>query len=165
MLPCSTGEMTHCTLPLAAAWRRTRRVDTPLPQAPAGSRGRVLFVDDDRNSGEAVCELLRFVGYDCVWKDGVRTAFAALADRAARTADVLMLDLRLKDGDEGATLVHQLREAGLPVPPIVIFSARTPAFVDRVGREIGAHGVLYKPSGIDAICRALENARAAAPAH
>ena len=97
------------------------------PPPPAATRARIVLVEDDRNSGEAICELLGFLGYDCRWLGTADAAFALLTNAEEGERDVLMLDLALRRGDDGVGLVRRLRESGAQVPPILIFSARPAA--------------------------------------
>jgi DNA-binding response OmpR family regulator len=134
------------------------------PSPPAATRARIVLVEDDRNSGEAICELLGFLGYDCRWLGTAEAAFALLTDAAEGERDVLMLDLALRHGEDGVGLVRRLRESGAQVPPILIFSARPAAVLEQAMRETGAHGILVKPAGVDEMCRAIDAAMASRPA-
>lgn len=128
------------------------------PSLP-GTRGRVLLVEDDTDSGEALCELLGFLGYDCHWTQSCDAALACLHDPAS--SDILILDLDIHHENDGVELVHRARSGGLHVPPILIFSALGEDTLREVMRQTGAQGVLRKPSGGDAICDAIETAMAA----
>ena len=123
------------------------------PSLP-GTRGRVLLVEDDANAGGALCELLGFLGYACHWSQSHEAALAHLKDPVP--SDVLILDLDIHDRNDGRELVRHARSTGLRVPPILILSAHDDEEIDAVRREIGAHGVLRKPSGSDALCDAIE---------
>ena len=130
------------------------------PPPPAATRARIVLVEDDRNSGEAICELLGFLGYDCRWLGTADAAFALLTNAEEGERDVLMLDLALRHGEDGVGLVRRLRASGARVPPILIFSARPAATLREAMRETGACGVLGKPAGVDAMCRAIDAAKA-----
>ena len=99
----------------------------------------ILAVEDD----EQVQELLS----DCLSHEGFRVTIAAtgaamMEALAAESPDLILLDLRLPDGD-GLALVRQLRsESQLPV---IILSGKVEE-VDRiVGLELGADDYLTKP--------------------
>jgi DNA-binding response OmpR family regulator len=128
------------------------------PSLP-GTRGRVLLVEDDPNSGEALCELLAFLGYACHWTRSPETALARLRDPSA--SDILILDIDIHRENDGVALVRRAREAGLRMPPILVFSALGEDALDAAVRAIGAQGVLRKPSGGDALCDAIEHTMAA----
>lgn len=128
------------------------------PSLP-GTRGRVLLVEDDRNSGEALCELLSFLGYACQWSRSGESAYARLTECDVPN-DVMILDLNLHHPDEGVELVRRARSKGVQLPPILLFSALNADLLDRVSHEIGADAVLRKPSGGDEICEAIEAAMA-----
>ena len=128
------------------------------PSLP-GTRGRVLLVEDDPNSGEALCELLGFLGYACHWTQSHEGALARLRDPSA--SDILILDLDIHCDNDGIALVRRAREAGLRMPPILVFSALGDEALNAAVREIGAQGVLRKPSGGAALCDAIEHTMAA----
>lgn len=132
------------------------------PSLP-GTRGRVLLVEDDPNSGEALCELLSFLGYACHWTQSHDAAFAHLRDPVP--SDILILDLDIHHENDGVQLVRRARSAGLHVPPILIFSALAEDTLRTAVIEVGAQGVLRKPSGSDALCDAIEAAMAGGVAH
>jgi DNA-binding response OmpR family regulator len=134
------------------------RAHLTSPSLP-GTRGRVLLVEDDPNSGEALCELLAFLGYACHWTQSHEGALARLRDPSAN--DILILDLDIHRDNDGVALVRRAREAGLRMPPILVFSALGDEALHAAVREIGAQGVLRKPSGGDALCDAIENTMAA----
>lgn len=127
------------------------------PSLP-GTRGRVLLVEDDPDTGEALCELLNFVGYDCQWTQSHDAAFVRLRDPVA--SDLLILDLDIHHECESVRLVQRARSAGVRMPPILIFSALGEDSLHSAMREIGAQGLLRKPSGCDDLCDAIEAAMA-----
>lgn len=128
------------------------------PSLP-GTRGRVLLVEVDPDSGEALCELLNFIGYDCQWTPSHDAALARLRD--AVPSDLLILDLDIHHECESVRLVQRARSAGVRMPPILIFSALGEERLRHAMREIGAQGLLRKPSGCDDLCEAIEAAMAA----
>ncbi|UEM21429.1 response regulator transcription factor [Skermanella mucosa] len=99
----------------------------------------ILAVDDDEQVQDMLSEYLT--------REGFRVSLAATGAAmeqalAAEPVDLILLDLRLPDGD-GLALVRQLRaDSQLPV---IILSGKVEA-VDRiVGLELGADDYLTKP--------------------
>jgi two-component system, OmpR family, response regulator len=105
---------------------------------------RILLVEDDTDSGEALSLLLRSQGYDVAWAASGREALRSVRSDAARLPDLILLDLMLPDMD-GAAVIERLAETG-PVPPVVIHSASTLAEAQAAGKRIGAAAVLRKPA-------------------
>lgn len=67
---------------------------------------RILIVDDNRDAGETLTELLKASGYDCRYAaDG----FSALEEAALFAPDIAILDIGLP-GMDGYTLAGRLRE-------------------------------------------------------
>lgn len=73
----------------------------------AGKRAtRILIVDDNRDAGETLSELLKASGYDCRYAvDG----FSALDEARRFAPDIAILDIGLP-GMDGYTLAGHLRE-------------------------------------------------------
>ncbi len=104
--------------------------------APAG---RVLLVEDERSISEPFSRALAREGFEPVLAETLAQARAAFKQRAP---DLVLLDLRLPDGD-GRELARELR-AGSQVP-IIMLTARG-SEVDRVvGLELGADDYVVKP--------------------
>ena len=103
--------------------------------------GRILLVDDELSIQRAVGPLLRSRGYDV---EVVGTGRGALDAFAARTPDLVLLDLGLPDL-EGTAVCRQLRaQSGVP---IIVLSARD-AEADKVNAlDIGADDYVTKPFG------------------
>jgi CheY-like chemotaxis protein len=103
----------------------------------------VLLLDDEEAVRTSVGELLVEWGYEVI---AVATTADALAAAKAREGliDVIVSDLRLRDGDDGLRAIEQIRQAcGLAVPAILVTGDTAPDQVLRV-HESG-HIVLYKP--------------------
>ena len=100
---------------------------------------RVLLVEDEEAIAEPLADALRREGLDVTW---VGTAAEALA---ATEHDLVLLDLRLPDGD-GFEVCRELRARSSV--PIIVISARGEE-VDRVvGLELGADDYQVKPFGV-----------------
>ena len=114
---------------------------------------RILIVDDEplaRRRLELLLAQLRFPADRVEAADGVEAAVASLA---ASPADILLLDVRMRDGT-GFDVIRRLPEK---VAPAIIFVT---AFDDFAARafEIAAADYVVKPVGADRLSEALERA-------
>jgi len=100
----------------------------------------LLVVEDDRTIGASLLSGLLAGGFDVVWTP---TGSEALESAAARTPDLVVLDLGLPDVD-GFDLCRTLR-AALPQAVIVILTARQDEMDVVTGLEAGADDFLIKP--------------------
>ncbi|MEO6362002.1 MAG: hybrid sensor histidine kinase/response regulator [Caldimonas sp.] len=113
-----------------------------LPGALDDSR-TVLLLDDEEAVRTSVGELLVEWGYEVI---AVATTGEALAAVEARhgLVDVIVSDLRLRDGEDGLRAIEQVRQAcGFAVPAVLVTGDTSPDQVLRV-HESG-HIALYKP--------------------
>ncbi|MYN28988.1 response regulator transcription factor [Duganella levis] len=100
----------------------------------------ILMIEDDLAIGRALLAVLQDEGHLVVW---LRLADGVLARLQQENFDAVLLDLGLPDGD-GATLLQQVRTAGLNVP-VLIMTARD-SLQDRLnGFDAGADDYLIKP--------------------
>jgi two-component system, OmpR family, response regulator MtrA len=108
-------------------------------QGVAGTRGKVLVVDDDAALAEMLGIVLRTEGFDsrvCASGDGALAAF-----RDYRP-DVVLLDLMLP-GKDGIDVCKEIRaESGVP---IVMLTAKSDTVDVVVGLESGADDYVAKP--------------------
>jgi two-component system OmpR family response regulator len=119
------------------AWESSR-AGTALIQ-DRGVVTHILAVEDDEQVQELLSDYLSHEGFRVTI---AATGAAMMEALAAESPDLILLDLRLPDGD-GPALVRQLRsESQLPV---IILSGKVEE-VDRiVGLELGADDYLTKP--------------------
>lgn len=122
---------------------------------------RLLVVEDEADLAEAVVDHLRAAGH--------AVDLAALLDEAKAAVrvtayDLILLDLRLPDGD-GLTLLGDLRDRGAATP-VLIVTARDRIMERIAGLEAGADDYLVKPYDLDemlarisAILRRADNVR------
>jgi len=102
---------------------------------------RVLLVDDELPIQRAVGPLLKSRGYEV---ESVTTGAAAIAAVAARTPDVVVLDLGLPDLD-GTEVCARIRKTS--DVPIIVLSARG-SETDKVrALDLGADDYVTKPFG------------------
>jgi FixJ family two-component response regulator len=101
---------------------------------------RIVVVEDDASMGQAIESVLRAGGFEAVV---FGSAEAALEADAARTADCLVLDIRLP-GISGFELYRQLARCGSEAPVIFITGHDEPALREE-SESLGAKGFLLKP--------------------
>jgi CheY-like chemotaxis protein len=113
-----------------------------LPGALDDTRA-VLLLDDEEAIRTSVGELLAEWGYEVIAVSTTAEALAA-AKRREGMIDVIVSDLRLRDGEDGLRAIEQIRQAcGFDVPALLVTGDTAPDQVLRV-HESG-HIVLYKP--------------------
>ena len=101
---------------------------------------RLLLVEDDTMIGQSVLDLLRAEHFTVDWvKDG-ESAEAALA---ARSFELVLLDLGLPRGD-GLTILRALRARGEEIP-VLIATARDSVQQRVEGLDAGADDYMLKP--------------------
>lgn len=112
------------------------------------SRGgpRVLVVDDDADTREAVSEVLRDDGYLVSQAANGDEALEAL--RGARTLpDAILLDLMMPVMNGVAFRAEQLADPGLADIPVAVFSAHARA--EEAAKALQADAYLEKPLALD----------------
>jgi len=115
------------------------------PATASGAHRRVLVVDDDVRSRDAVARLLAEEGYD--------TAVAADGEEASRLLapwhpDLVLTDLNMPRLD-GRALLLRVRSV-LPDTPVIVLSARGSAETGAASlATLGAAGYFAKPVKVD----------------
>ena len=105
---------------------------------------RLLVVEDERDFAQAVVDHLQAAAHAV---DHAATLDEAEAAVRVATFDLILLDMRLPDGD-GLFLLKGLRDRG-DVTPVLITTARD-RIVERIaGLEAGADDYLIKPFDLD----------------
>src|SRR5262249_44506388 len=85
--------------------------DSGSPSPAPRPRAHVLVVDDNRDAGTMLVELLRYLGYDAVYADDPRSALE-LARRARPSVALIDIGLPGIDGYELARRLRRLDELG-----------------------------------------------------
>lgn len=127
-----------------------------MSAARSASRLRILLVEDDADSAEALLLVLRRAGYETAWVDKARDALALLDGK--RRPDVVLLDLTL--ADMGGQALVSAFQAAAPLPPTVVISAGNERTLHEAAEQLRARGALRKPFGTDAFLLAIEEAAA-----
>jgi CheY-like chemotaxis protein len=107
------------------------------------SRRRILVVEDDRASAEALARILSRLEYDVTTAATVHDAIKRLPGH-----DFLVLDLMLPDG-EGADLMAQLERQARRVRIAVTTSARMDSAVVQRAQRLKPEVVLQKPISLN----------------
>nr|WP_227464729.1 response regulator transcription factor [Nocardioides lijunqiniae] len=102
-----------------------------------------MVVEDEEDIAIPLVRTLEREGYDVLWVDSGQKA---LDELAARTTDVVILDLGLPDID-GLEVCRQARDSGF-AGAIMIVTARAGELDRVVGLDYGADDYLAKPFGL-----------------
>lgn len=125
----------------------------------AEQKPKVLVIEDDEYSRDALAHLLTAEGYEA---QSAGDGESGLASALAVRPDVIVLDLNLP-GIDGKEVIQMIRRDGLlkEVPILIVTGDE-----DRAARsavELGADGYLTKPVEFDALIRAIDGLKAGAP--
>ena len=133
--------------PLLLVSRAPSTLEPPLESV----RGwKLLLVEDDADSAEALIGLLELHGIETLWAiDGVAAiqVLDSIQRLGQRPPDFVLLDLNLPNTNI-LSLAHQLRVHPITCP-IVLVSATSPQILDSTATEIGAVAAVRKPFGMD----------------
>ena len=113
---------------------------------------RVLIVDDDKALARALAINLKARGYEV---DVALTGADALSSSAARSPDLVVLDLGLPDMD-GLEVLAGLR--GWTHVPVIVLSAREEQAEKVAALDAGADDYMTKPFGMDELLARLRAA-------
>ncbi len=113
-------------------------------------RARVLVVEDDPNTREALVVSLKQLGYDTLEADGVKKA------SAQRGFDLALLDIHLPDGN-GLDALKAWREAGIDAAVVMLTSDRQADSIGRAFLSLDAWDYLPKPFGLDVLEHVVED--------
>ena len=132
------GTSFYLCLPVYGGDQRCASTESVSANALAGLQ--VLVIDDEAAVRQGMQALLQGLGAVVTLADGAAEAQEALE---RLTPDLLLVDLRLRGGDDGIALVRALR-ARLPALPAILISGDTSP--ERL-REASAAGIalLHKP--------------------
>jgi CheY-like chemotaxis protein len=120
-------------------------------------QGRILIVEDDRDTVEMLTRALRGVGFAT---ESARDGYEALTLARRMRPDVILLDLRLPGMDGYEALSHLKRSITTGTIPIIATSAHVTNTVAERERLIllGATDFLPKPLEIEELIAALDRA-------
>lgn len=141
------GTAFFVTLPRASA--SAPRDDPATPDISLDGLD-VLAVDDEADVALGTKTLLEELGCRVTLVEGTKQAIAATE---GKKPDIMLVDFRLRDGDNGLATVRAVRERYPGLPAIIISGDTAP---DRI-REAKAAGLelLHKPVMVDDLKRAI----------
>src|SRR2546422_3452043 len=117
-----------------------------MRKSPAGSRGRILVVDDDDGFRALIGAVLDHLGYVLV---EASTGERGLEEASALPPELVVLDVRLP-GISGYEVCRALRDEFGDGLPIIFVSGERKESFDRVaGFLIGGDDYLVKPFALD----------------
>jgi two-component system, NtrC family, response regulator GlrR len=123
---------------LGLVWRKGLRMELQ-----SGRSARILVVDDDPSSAEALAALLQDEGHETAVARSGAEAMTALDDGRCR---LLLLDPALRDRS-GLELLHYAKERGVPT----IVTTSDPVFDPERMHQNGVGRFLYKPLRLAAL--------------
>jgi CheY-like chemotaxis protein len=113
----------------------------------------VLVVDDEEKVRAGTRAVLGLYGVQVEMADGLGSALAAARQLGDRL-DMLIVDFRLRDHEDGIQVVAQVRALlGKPLPAILVTGDTAPERVRQA--EQSGLPVLYKPVGSRQLARAI----------
>lgn len=109
-------------------------------------KGRILYIEDDKDLAKVIAEDLLFEGFHIVWGEDIKTMYKLLEEDSW---DVLLLDLELKQQN---TLqeIPKIRKK-YPFLKIVVASSNVLGTVIRQCDESGTDDYLKKPYDIEEV--------------
>ena len=122
---------------------------------------RILLVEDESVFAAAVAVHLGRAGHACSISGSLRHARAYLAAHAQDPPEVVLLDLRLPDGD-GAELLSAICRSE-PHPAVVVMTAYGDIAQAVAAMKLGAVDYLQKPIDLDELLRVVQRAGLAPP--
>jgi DNA-binding response OmpR family regulator len=129
------------------------------PAAASRERAvRLLLVEDDADSAEAVTLFLKWEGHDVQWVSTGHDALERLvADGNGPRPDVVLLDLTLPDMS-GVAIMEELHRRDGMIPPVILLSARTDTQLATAAQAVGAVQVVRKPFELSELTNAIRSA-------
>ena len=113
-------------------------------------KGRILCVDDDRDTCEMITALLGLSGYEVQHALSVRDGLT----RARQGGfDLILLDWSFEDGT-GLELCRQIRAVD-PRTPILFYTGEVDDSAIELALSSGAQGYLIKPVAVDNLLQAI----------
>ncbi len=109
-----------------------------------GALSRIMVVDDEKSMRELLAIMLRKEGYDVVTVEGRAQAAAVLA---TQVLDMVITDVRLRDGD-GIEILRHVKAAS-PETVVVVMTAFGTTETAVAARKLGAEAYVLKPFDVD----------------
>jgi len=113
-------------------------------------KGRILCVDDDKDTREMLRALLGLEGYEVIEAQNVAEG---LSQGVRNNFDLILLDWVFKDGT-GVELCKKLRSTGAATP-VLFYSGRSDKVDIETAMKAGAQGFLIKPVEVTQLFESL----------
>ena len=114
-----------------------------------------LVIDDNRQTADALCQMLSLLEVDATAAYGPRDALLSLRENPV---DIIFLDINMPGLDGFEVLAFLRREPDLrEVPVVVVTSDDQPETARRV-RETGALKMMLKPASVEGLEKVLTQA-------
>jgi EAL domain-containing protein (putative c-di-GMP-specific phosphodiesterase class I) len=124
-----------------------------VPPAPAGSKGRILLVDDDEDVARSISRALRMSGFEVLTASEGQQAAQRLGDGAF---DAVISDISMP-GMNGIDLLKAVRQTDLDVP-VVLMTGRPSIDTATRAIQLGVIGYLIKPVEMGELIGTIERA-------
>jgi signal transduction histidine kinase/ActR/RegA family two-component response regulator len=148
------------TLPRAADIAQVPREDSPVlagldaPPKPAGSRSRILYIEDNPANVEVVSRFLR--SRQDVQLHSVMSGQAGLDLARREVPDLILLDLHLPDIQGGEVLKRLKSDPATAGIPVAVLSAEAAPSVIRHMRDRGVAAYLTKPLNLTEVGKLVD---------
>jgi two-component system response regulator MprA len=116
----------------------------------AEMKGRILCIDDDRDTCEMITILLGQAGYAV---ESAMSVADGLIKARQGDFDLILLDWSFEDGT-GIDLCRQIRASDAQTP-ILFYTGEIDAAAIRAALSSGAQGYLIKPVAVDHLLQAI----------
>jgi CheY-like chemotaxis protein len=114
-----------------------------------------LVVDDNRQSADALCRMLKLLGLTPHPAYGPRAALLALNELVP---DIIFLDINMSGVDGFEIMAYLRRLPQLAETPVVFITSDDQPETERKASSTGALRLLIKPASISALERVLKDA-------
>lgn len=119
--------------------------------------GVLLIVEDEQKIGEILSEYLNMQGHRVIKHVSGEAALSWLRENRA---DVVLLDIKMPDVN-GLEFLRRMKDMGVESKVVMISALRDSGTIEKA-LELGAHGYLTKPFGLEDVKKSisglLENA-------
>lgn len=113
-----------------------------------------LVIDDNRNTADALCQMLDVLGIHGRPAYGSRAALSVLGTHTPR---LILLDINMPGVDGLEILAYLKREPRLAYVPVLIVTSDDQPETRAQAMSAGANDMLIKPVTLDALETALKN--------
>ncbi|MFN4058323.1 MAG: PAS-domain containing protein [Roseinatronobacter sp.] len=148
------GTVFRVTLPVAQTAQNVQAMPATADPRGAMEDLLVLVVENDANVRAAMMAVLEQWGTSPIEAAGRAQAEAQIADLGL-APDVILADYLLDDGEDGITLVTQLRARFGPIPAILITANHSVELAERAARE--GLMLMTKPLALRRLKRVLQS--------